>query len=89
MIKKADIGFSLIIILLIVTFLPVGFLESYQTKFLFNPDYWHITSFLKFAILATLGESLGLRITSGKYYFNGFGLIPRAIVWGILGIGIA
>ena len=45
-------------------------------------------SFLKFAILATLGESLGLRIRKGVYDYKGFGLLPRAIVWGFLGIAI-
>ncbi|MFA8300992.1 MAG: Mpv17/PMP22 family protein [Hyphomicrobiales bacterium] len=45
-------------------------------------------SFIKFAILATAGEVIGLRIRSGNYYENGFGLIPRAIVWGFLGLTI-
>jgi hypothetical protein len=45
-------------------------------------------SFIKFAILATLGEVIGLRIKTGNYYRKGFGLIPRAIVWGFLGISI-
>ena len=47
-----------------------------------------ITSFLKFAILATTGELIGLRIRTGKYYAPGFGILPRAIVWGFLGITI-
>ena len=47
-----------------------------------------IMSFVKFAILATLGEVIGLRIKTGNYYEKGFGIIPRAIVWGILGLGI-
>jgi len=45
-------------------------------------------SFIKFAILATLGESIGLRIRNGVYNKKGFGLIPRAIVWGFLGLTI-
>ena len=47
-----------------------------------------IMSFIKFAILATLGESIGLRIKTGVYNEKGFGLIPRAIVWGFLGVVI-
>ena len=47
-----------------------------------------VMSFLKFGILATMGELLGLRISRGVYYFKGFGVLPRAIVWGILGMGI-
>ena len=45
-------------------------------------------SFLKFAILATLGECIALRITTGVYNRPGFGVLPKAIVWGFLGIGI-
>jgi hypothetical protein len=45
-------------------------------------------SALKFMILATFGEMLSLRIRTGKYYFHGFGIIPRMIVWGFLGIFI-
>jgi hypothetical protein len=36
-------------------------------------------SFIKFSILATLGEVIGLRIKTGNYHQKGFGLIPRAI----------
>lgn len=45
-------------------------------------------SFIKFAILATLGESIGLRIKTGNFNEKGFGIIPRAIVWGFLGLTI-
>ena len=48
-----------------------------------------IMSFLKFAILSTLGECIGLRISAGVYNRKGFGVLPRAIVWGILGMGIS
>jgi hypothetical protein len=46
-------------------------------------------AFLKFAILATFGEVLGLRIKTGKYSTPGFGLLPRAVIWGFLGMWIA
>ena len=45
-------------------------------------------SFLKFAVLSTLGELLGLRISTGQYLRKGFGVLPRAVVWGVLGMGI-
>ena len=86
--KKSDFGFIIIIVLLMLSFAPFGFLESYHKDFLFNSSFWYITSFIKFAILATLGESLGLRISKGIYNFDGFGILPRAIVWGFLGIVI-
>ncbi len=46
-------------------------------------------AFLKFALLATTGEAIGLRISKGHYNEKGFGLLPRAIVWGFLGMGIS
>ena len=48
-----------------------------------------IMAFVKFGILATLGESIGLRIKTGVYNFPGFGLAPRAIMWGFLGLIIS
>jgi len=85
--KKSDLLFTLLTLLLVLSFLPFPFLDSYHTA-IFDPKYWYISSFVKFAILATLGESLGLRISKGFYNFDGFGLLPRAIVWGILGVMI-
>jgi hypothetical protein len=46
-------------------------------------------AFVKFAVLATLGEMLALRIKSGHYYTKGFGVFPKMVVWGLLGIWIA
>jgi hypothetical protein len=53
-----------------------------------NSDHGIIMSFVKFAVLATTGEVLGMRIKTGFYKLSGFGLVPRAIVWGFLGITI-
>ena len=54
----------------------------------FNREHGLWMSFIKFALLATFGESLALRLRSGQYNAPGFGLIPRAIVWGFLGLTI-
>ncbi|NDV18200.1 hypothetical protein GO013_02050 [Pseudodesulfovibrio sp. JC047] len=43
-------------------------------------------SFVKFAILATFGECLALRIVAGVYSRPGFGVVPRMLVWGVLGM---
>ncbi len=84
--KKADIVF---IFCIIIFFLPFFVIPSlYELYESFNKEHGMIMSFVKFAILATLGEVIGLRIKSGKYNEKGFGIIPRAIVWGILGLGI-
>jgi hypothetical protein len=45
-------------------------------------------SFAKFAVLATFGEMLALRIRTGNYNRQGFGVLPKTIAWGLLGIVI-
>ena len=49
----------------------------------------YIMAFFKVASLATLGEMLALRIREGVYNKKGFGVAPRMIVWGFLGMAIA
>lgn len=51
-------------------------------------QYPYAMSFIKFALLSTFGECVGLRITEGVYNRPGFGVLPRALVWGLLGMGI-
>ena len=84
--KKQDF----ILILLVALFFSPFFFSEFVFDFYkeFNANHGIIMSFIKFAILATLGEVIGLRIKTGSYYKKGFGLIPRALVWGILGISI-
>jgi hypothetical protein len=84
--KKSDlvVAFAIIIILLPFFMFP-ALLQAYKTVNSAHP-YW--ASFIKFAILATFGESLGLRIRAGVYTKPGFGLLPRALVWGFLGVVI-
>ena len=47
-----------------------------------------IVSFIKFALLATSGEMVVLRINKGFYYSKEFGLLPKMLIWGILGVFI-
>ncbi len=85
--KKQD-GFF--ILFLLALFLPFVFCpELYAGYKSFNAEHAYIMAFLKFGVLATLGEMLGLRIKTGQYSTTGFGVLPRAVVWGILGIWIA
>lgn len=86
MLKRADLYFLIIIVLLFLPFLvSKDFLDTYKT---FNHDHGLVTSFIKFAILATLGEVIGLRIRTGQYFQKGFGIIPRMLVWGVIGVTI-
>ena len=88
--KKNDILFivcCLCVLALFVFMKPLGniFMELSSYK-----DWRGLSmAFVKFAVLATLGESIGLRIQKGVYNLPGFGLAPRAIVWGCLGVMIS
>lgn len=84
--KKKDLIFiGVCLVAFAPFFISDNFYNTYDT---FNKDHGMIMSFVKFALLATLGEVIGLRIKTGSYHQKGFGIIPRAIVWGVLGLTI-
>ncbi len=85
--KKQDITFILITIIL---FLPFFIFEPvYDLYKQTNMAHPYVMAFIKFALLATYGEVLGLRIKAGGYNLQGFGVLPKMIVWGFLGVWIA
>lgn len=84
--KKSDIYPILFFVMIFTPFIISEKLFNGYDRFYANWPF--LTSFIKFAILATTGELIGLRIRTGNYFQKGFGLIPRAIVWGFLGLTI-
>ena len=85
--KKADF-LTLIIVAAVVcgfAFIPVAW-EWFNTT---TANHGLLMSFFKFAILGTFGEMLALRIREGVYIKKGFGLLPKLLVWGVLGVVIA
>lgn len=84
--KKQDIIFLIIVVLVFAPFFLSDKLFEFYINF--NQQYGLIASFIKFAILATAGELIGLRIKTGKYYKKGFGIMPRMLVWGFIGITV-
>ncbi len=84
--KKADVVvLGVIIVILLPFFIFPSVFNLYREL---NTAHAYTMSFIKFAILATFGECVGLRIRTGVYNKPGFGLVPRALVWGFLGITI-
>ncbi len=82
----SDILFVFVLVLL---FLPFVFSETlYEWFKQASGSHAFLMGFLKFGILATMGEMLGLRIRKGVYNEKGFGIAPRAMIWGFLGVGI-
>lgn len=84
--KIKDLVFAGIFLVIFVPFFifPDAF-EWFKTM---TNEHGVLMSVLKFAVLATLGECLGLRIKTRNYYYKGFGILPRAVVWGFLGMFI-
>ncbi len=84
--KKGDLIIGLLLILIFLPFLLIPSLtQSYREL---NVQFPYILSFIKFFVLASIGEVLGHRIRNGNYVLKRFGLLPRAIVWGFLGLSI-
>ena len=84
--KRTDLYFALAIVAIFLPFVVCT--PLYEWYKAFNASHGMVMSFLKFGILSTLGEMLGSRISSGKYLTPTFGVLPRMIVWGVLGMGI-
>lgn len=84
--KKKDF---LVIAIAAIVLAPFFIFPSvYKAYTDFNASHGMVMSFIKFALLATFGEMIGLRIRTGSYNQPGFGIAPRAIVWGFLGLTI-
>lgn len=88
--KKQDFVFIICVILFVSVFVFVEPIKEWFLSWSAAKD-WRafVLAFLKFGILATIGECIGLRITQGVYNKKGFGILPRAFVWGVLGVCIS
>lgn len=83
--KKLDFVVAFVLIGFISLFFWPMFRTGYETWYHSSPL---IISFLKFGLLATGGEIVSSRICSGAYSLKSFGMIPKMIIWGLLGITI-
>jgi hypothetical protein len=84
--KKKDLVFLTIVLAVTLIFVIFPPITSWYMQY--NKEHGMVMSFFKFAILATLGEIIALRIKTGNYNEKGFGIVPRMIVWGFLGLAI-
>lgn len=86
MLKRSDLFFLLFSVAL---FSPLVWVDNAgQLLKAANHSAPLLASFIKFALLATYGELLGARIVSGHYPLTTFGILPKAVVWGVFGIFI-
>jgi len=83
--KKSDFAAIILGILIAFFFIYGPFRALYITAYNSNPI---LVSFIKFSLLATSGEMLVHRIKKGIYYNREFGVLPKMIIWGFLGVFI-
>ena len=81
--KRGIIWTALLLIIIGILVIPAS-REVFESL---TESYPYIMGFIKFAILATMGEILSLRIKNRKWK-RPTGVVYRAIIWGFLGIWI-
>lgn len=82
--KLSDLVIIAVAVIILATFASApGAVDAFR---LVSKEHCYAMSFVKFALLATFGECLALRITTGAYNRPGFGVLPKMLVWGILGV---
>lgn len=75
-------------VFILITFAALLILPATHSLFInTTKEHPFIMGFLKFAILSTMGEFLAARFVFGKWQMI-TGIIPKMIIWGILGVMI-
>lgn len=82
--KKGDIIWSIFLVLIVLFLLVPGTREIFKDL---TASYPYLMGFIKFSILATMGELLSIRIVNKKWKKPN-GLFYRVVIWGFLGIVI-
>ena len=81
--KKFDYVFvSVFIVIILILAIPFT-RNGLETA---TENYPYLMGFVKTSILASMGELLAGRISTGKYFCRK-GVLPRFIIWGLLGMG--
>jgi hypothetical protein len=82
--RRGDVAWGLVLLIWIL----ILTIPSTRTQFInYTNIHPYIGGFVKFAILATMGDLLGARILKSEWNIPK-GLIFRAILWGVLGMMI-
>ena len=80
--KRGDILWGLLLLVIsAVLFIPV----THEVFVKATTNYPYPMGFVKFAIMASMGELLSIRIVTGKW-IKSSGMLYKAVVWGIIGM---
>ena len=82
--KKGDIIWSIFLAIIVLFLLVPGTREIFKDL---TASYPYLMGFIKFSILATMGELLSIRIVNKKWKRPN-GLFYRVVIWGFLGVVI-
>lgn len=85
--KLKDLAFILGVFILFSPFIFCNY--CYSAYISANAAHPYIMAFVKFSILSTIGEAMGLRFKTGNYTQAKFGVFPRFVLWGLFGVWIA
>lgn len=80
--KKGDFVWGLALLAWIVM---LAFPASRDSFMAFTGAHPYVGGFIKFFILATMGDLLGIRLIRGEYVIPN-GIVLRALVWGVIGM---
>lgn len=80
--RKGDLAWSALLIIIVLFLTIPGSRELFKMITRIHP---YLMGFIKFAILATMGEFLVLRIVNREWE-SPAGVIYRMVIWGFLGI---
>lgn len=80
--KKGDYIWSFALLIFIFILVVPTTREIFMT---FTGAHPYIGGFIKFIILATMGDLLGIRLIKGDYFIPQ-GVILKALVWGVIGM---
>jgi hypothetical protein len=84
LVKKGDLIWGLTLAAFVAFLL---FPATHQIFMQVTTDHPYISGFIKFALLATMGELLAIRIVKGRWE-QPEGILWRAAIWGVLGVVI-
>lgn len=79
--KKKDTLWVLVMLVIYSIFIIPSSREAFETMTKAHP---YVMAFIKFAVLASMGELLGLRLSDGDW-IKQTGMRWRVLIWGILG----
>ena len=83
--KKRDITWSLAMLIIIGLFIYIATTSAFGEATKLHP---YLMGFLKVSILATIGELVSMRISSGTFKCPK-GIVYKFIVWGFIGMAFA